>query len=235
MVVQPLDSRTFSVIDIMSTMLISAGFILHGVHFMRSLSGSSDIGISLHLAAVVLMALLEYVMFAPVIWAFVAKYFQSRESEDSPSVDRNKTLRKASFRGDPVRIDMSRLQALGWTGDENNMNGIIVEDAPVGASEVEVVLFGEQQILMKKVPVDLILGSENDGNIQEMVRPPSLDQPRPIQDNRIPIRRTHSLGQLSPIQGNRVPIRTHSLDQPSPIQGNRIPSTSAEKNTFSFS
>ena len=108
-VVQPLDSRTFSVIDITSTMLISAGFILHGVHFMRSLSGSSDIGIGLHLAAVVLMALLEYVMFAPVIWAFVAKYFQSRESEDSPSVDRNKTLRKASFRGDPVRIDMSRL------------------------------------------------------------------------------------------------------------------------------
>ena len=167
----------------------------------------------------------------------MAKYFQSRESEaeDSPSVDRNKTLRKASFRGDPVRIDMSRLQALGWTGDENNMSGIIVEDAPVGASEVEVVLFGEQQIFMKKVPVyDLILGSENDDNIQEMVRTPSLDQPRPIQDNRIPIR-THSLGQPSPIQGNRVPIRTHSLDQPSPIQGNRIPSTSAEKNTFSFS
>ena len=236
-VVQPLDSRTFNVIDITSTMLISAGFILHGVHFMRSLSGSSDIGISLHLAAVVLMALLEYVMFAPVIWAFVAKYFQSRESEDSPSVpsvDRNKTLRTASFRGDPVRIDMSRLQALGWTGDENNMSGIIVEDAPVGASEVEVVLFGEQQILMKKVPVDLILGSENDDNIQEMVRTPSLDQPRPIQDNRIPIR-THSLGQPSPIQGNSIPIRTHSLDQPSPIQGNRIPSTSAEKNTFSFS
>ena len=96
------------------------------------------------------------------------------------------------------------------------MSGIIVEDAPVGASEVEVVLFGEQQILMKKVPVDLILGSENDDNIQEMVRTPSLDQPRPIQDN-------------------RIPIRTHSLDQPSPIQGNRIPSTSAEKNTFSSS
>ena len=96
------------------------------------------------------------------------------------------------------------------------MSGIIVEDAPVGASEVEVVLFGEQQILMKKVPVDLILGSENDDNIQEMVRTPSLDQPRPIQDN-------------------KIPIRTHSLDQPSPIQGNRIPSTSAEKNTFSFS
>ena len=96
------------------------------------------------------------------------------------------------------------------------MNGIIVEDAPVGASEVEVVLFGEQQILMKKVPVDLILGSGNDDNIQEMVRTPSLDQPRPIQDN-------------------RIPIRTHSLDQPSPIQGNRIPSTSAEKNTFSSS
>lgn len=157
MSIRPMHTRIWNFFDVIATLCICAGFVLHGMHFTRNMKGSSELGVGLHLASVLVLALVEFMVSLGGVWSFIwARCFGKRQGQ-SRSLSRSTTLSSASFKGDPVRIAAGHWLKLAGFG-KGDVGGIVLEDTPIGASKVRVALLKESgKSVVKTVPVSHVI------------------------------------------------------------------------------